>query len=136
MYACLPVVSDSLQPHGLWSTRILCPWGYPGNNTRVGCHFLLQGIFLTQGSNLRLLHCQVDSLPLSYLGSPNNQVRNWASLVALTIKNPPALAGDLGQEDPLEKGMATDSRILAWRIPWREKPSGLQSMRSQRVRRD
>ena len=37
------------------------------------------------------------------------------------------------QEDPLEKGMATQSSVLAWRIPWTEKPAGLQSMRSQRV---
>ena len=37
----------------------------------------------------------------------------------------------LGQEDPLEKGMATHSRILAWRIPWAEKPGGVQSMESQ-----
>ena len=42
----------------------------------------------------------------------------------------------LGQEDPLEKGMATHSSILAWRIPWTEKPGGLQSMWSQRVRHD
>ena len=40
----------------------------------------------------------------------------------------------LGGEDPLEKGMATNSSILAWRIPWTEEPSGLQSMESQRVR--
>ena len=39
----------------------------------------------------------------------------------------------LGQEDPLEKAMATHSSILAWKIPWTEEPSGLQSMRSQRV---
>ena len=39
----------------------------------------------------------------------------------------------LGQEDPLEKGLATYSSILAWRIPWTEKPGGLQSMESQRV---
>ena len=38
----------------------------------------------------------------------------------------------LGQEDPLEKGMATHSSILAWRIPWTEEPGGLQSMGSQR----
>ena len=44
------VVSDSLQPHGLQPTRLLCPWDFPGKNTGVGCHFLLQGIFLTQGS--------------------------------------------------------------------------------------
>ena len=42
--------------------------------------------------------------------------------------------GDLGWEDPLEEGMATQSSILAWRIPWTEKPGGLQSMESQRVR--
>ena len=39
----------------------------------------------------------------------------------------------LGWEDPLEKGKATNSSILAWRIPWIEEPSGLQSMESQRV---
>ena len=42
----------------------------------------------------------------------------------------------LGQEDPLEKKMATYSSILAWRIPWTEEPGGLQSMGSQRVGRD
>ena len=42
----------------------------------------------------------------------------------------------LGQEDPLEKCMATHSSILAWRIPWTEEPVGLQSMGSQRVRHD
>ena len=41
-----------------------------------------------------------------------------------------------GLERPLEKGMATHSSILAWRIPWTEEPGGLQSMRSQRVRHD
>ena len=58
------VVSDSLQPYGLQSPRLLCPWDSPGNDTGVGCHFLLQGIFPTQGLNLHLLHLQVDSLPL------------------------------------------------------------------------
>ena len=43
-------------------------------------------------------------------------------------------AGDLGWEDPLEEGMATDSSILAWRIPWTEMPGGLQSMGLQTVR--
>ena len=53
------------------------------------------------------------------------------------VKNPPAKqemqVRSLGQEDPLEKDMATHSTILAWRIPWTEKPGGLQSMESQRV---
>ena len=62
------VMPNSLQPHGLYATRLLCPWNFPGKNTTVSCHFLLQGIFPTQGSNLLwLLHWQVDSLPLSHL---------------------------------------------------------------------
>ena len=49
------VVSDSVPLHGLQPAQLLCPWGFPGKNTGVGCyHFLLQGIFLTQGSNLSL----------------------------------------------------------------------------------
>ena len=46
--------------------RLVCPWNFPGKNTGVGCHFLLQGIFPTQGSNPRLLRWQADSLPLSH----------------------------------------------------------------------
>ena len=44
-------------------------WDFPSKDTGVGCHFLLQGIFPNQGLNLRLLHWQADSLPLSQLGS-------------------------------------------------------------------
>ena len=62
------VMSDSSWPHGLQPTRLLHPWDFPGKSTGVGCHFLLQGI-LTQGSNLRPLHWQEDSLPLNHLGS-------------------------------------------------------------------
>ena len=61
-----------------------------------------------------------------------------ASLVAQMVKSLPAVQEtrirSLGQEDPLEKEMATHSSILAWRIPWTEEPGGLQSMGSQRVR--
>ena len=53
------------------------------------------------------------------------------------VKNPPAVqetqVRSLGWKDPLEKGMATRSNILAWEIPWREEPGGLQSKRLQRV---
>ena len=52
------VVSDSLRPHELQPTRLLCLWDPPGKNTGMGCHFLLQGIFLTQRSNAHLLHCR------------------------------------------------------------------------------
>ena len=66
------VVSDSLQPYGLQSSRLLCPWYLPGKTTRAGCHFLLQGIFPTQRSHSslpHLLHWQADSVPLSHLGN-------------------------------------------------------------------
>ena len=63
-------VSTSFGPHGLQPSRLLCPWDFPSKNTGMGHHFLLQGIFLTQGSNLHLLHWQVDSLPLIHQGSP------------------------------------------------------------------
>ena len=55
-----------LGPHRLEPTRLLCSWGFSGKNIGVGCHFLLQGIFPTQGSNSCLLHWQLDSLPLSH----------------------------------------------------------------------
>ena len=60
----------------------------------------------------------------------------WASQVALVVKNPPANATNitvqsLGQEDPLEEGMATYSSILAWKIPRTEEPGRLQCMGSQ-----
>ena len=64
----------------------------------------------------------------------------WASLVAQTVKNPPAMqeteVQSLSWEDHLEKGMATHSSIPACRIPWTEEPCGLQSMGSQRVEHD
>ena len=49
-------MSNSVRPYGPELTRFLCPWDSPGKNTGVGCHFLLQGVFPTQGSNLCLLH--------------------------------------------------------------------------------
>ena len=61
----------------------------------------------------------------------------WVSLVAQLVKNLPAMQETwiqfLGWEDPLEKGMATRSSILAWRIPWTEKPGRLLSMGSQEL---
>ena len=64
------VMSDSLRPTGPYPTRFFCPWNFPGRNTGVGCHALLQGIFPTQESNWCLLYWQADYLPLPHLGSP------------------------------------------------------------------
>ena len=63
--SCLTLRSHELQP-----ARLLCPWDFPGKNTGVGCHFILQGIFPTQALNPLLLHWQEDSLPLHHPRSP------------------------------------------------------------------
>ena len=64
------VVTDSWWPHGLQPARLLCPWTSPGKNTGVGCHALLQGIFLTQGLNLGLPHWRQILYCLSFQGHP------------------------------------------------------------------
>ena len=64
------VLFDSLQPHGLQPIRLFCPWDFPGKNTGVGCHFLLQGIFLDPGIEPGSLALQADSL-LSGKGKRN-----------------------------------------------------------------
>ena len=58
---------------------------------------------------------------------------SWVSVVTLLVKNPTGSMGDLGSST-LEKGMAAHASILAWRIPWTEKPGGLQSVGLQRVK--
>ena len=72
-----------------------------------------------------------------FIGFPYH---SWASLVIQMVKNLPAMqktwAPSLGQEDLLEKGMATHSKILAWRIPWTEETCGLQSIGLQKVGND
>ena len=76
-HACLPsctLTCDALRSYGLQPTRLVCPWNFPGKDNGVSDHFLLQGIFLTQGLNPRLLlllHGQSDSLLLRHLGSPS-----------------------------------------------------------------
>ena len=91
------VMSDSLPPHGLYS-----PWNSPGRSTEVGRLSLLQAIFPTQGSNPGLLQ----------EGFPGGS----------TGKESSYNAGDLGSisvlGNPLEKGKATHSSILAWKSPW------------------
>ena len=75
--------------------------------------------------------------PVFNTDSWKSSFRMEVLMVAQTLKNLPAMqeswVQSLGWEDPLEKGMATHSSILVWRIPWTEEPGGLQSIGSQRV---
>ena len=80
------VAPDSMQPQGLQSSSPLCPLDFPGKETGGDCHFLPQGISLTQGVNpclLCLLLWQAVSLPLSHLQSPNEVCGLWSRSLAM-----------------------------------------------------
>ena len=117
------VMSNSLQVYGLQPSRLLCPWDSLGKNTGVGCHSLLQGIFLTQGQNLGLSHCWQILYGLSHHGSPY-------MLISVHIYQHLCMINPQGEKT------ATYSSILVWKIPWTGKPHGLQSKGSQRVGQD
>ena len=93
----------------------------PSKNTGMGSHFLLQGIFSTQGSNPGLPRCRQILYQLSHLPMQKTQEMQILSL---------------GREDRLVKEMATYSSILAWEIPWTEETGGLKSMGLRRARPD
>ena len=120
--------------HGIFQARVL-EWV---------SYFLLQGIFLTQGSTPGLLHCTHTLYPLSHQGELDHSAlfkqSSQSSLVAQMVNNLPATQEtwdwSLGQKDPPEKGMAAQSSILAWTTPWTEEPGRLPSMGSQRVGQD
>ena len=67
-------------PHGLQPTMLLRPWDSPGKNTGVGCHFLLQAIFPTQGSNPGLPRCRQTLYHLSHQGSPSKAVHTYKAV--------------------------------------------------------
>ena len=73
---CVTQSCSTLQPHGLQTARLLCPWNSPGNKTGVGCHFLLQGIFSTHRANLGFLHCRQILYCLSSKGSLYTQYQS------------------------------------------------------------
>ena len=88
---CFPARSETrlyTYSCGLQTARFLCPWDSPGKNTRVGCHALLHGIFLTQESNPGLLHCRQTLYPLSHQGSLHIFLIMVNTLVASNIEKP------------------------------------------------
>ena len=133
----------TLHLHGLWPTRFLCPRDSP-ENTGVGCHFLLQGIFATQSSNLHLLgllHWQVSLSPFVPTREPTCKctykhiyllyiqggfpVSQWVKNLPEMHETQQTWIQSPGWDDPLKMGMETHSSILAWRIPWAEEAGGL-----------
>ena len=87
-------MSNSLRPYRLQPARLLCSWNSPGKNTRMGCHFLLQGIFPTQGLTLCLLYCK-QTLPSEPPGKPiciilviNTQEVLWNEIPKAVAEDP------------------------------------------------
>ena len=165
-------MSDSLWPHGLQPARLLCTQNSPGKNSGMGGHFLLQGIFPTQGLNLGLPHCR-QTLPtkpsgklllrLSTCSASQGSIRNSLFLFSLWLDNSSYFhsfiyyltlndqqvhksSSDIFLDPTIQlcippfrctrKAMAPHSSPLAWKVPWTEKPGGLQSMGSLRVGHD
>ena len=144
---CAKVASVTSDSATLWTVAcwLLCPLDSPGKNTRVACHTLLQGFFLTQRLNpclLCLLHWQAGSLPLV----PHGRRRRWHPTPALlpgkshgrtslvvggvhgVAKSQTQLSNFTftSHFHALEKEMAAHSSVLAWRIPGTGKPGGLR----------
>ena len=90
------VVSNSLGPHGLQPPRLLHPWDFPGKNTVVGCHFLLQEIFPTQRLNPGLPHCRQTLYCLSHQGSLKHICKFFCDPVALLKCKKAQLGESLG----------------------------------------
>ena len=146
-------MSDSVRSHRRQPTRLRHPWESPVKNTGMGCHFLLQCMKVKSESEVNQscptlcdrMDCSppgssahgifqatvLSGLPLPSPGVGYPLQYSWASLVAQLVKNLPAMwetwIQSLGWEDPLEKGKATYSSYLAWRITWT-----IQSMGSQK----
>ena len=118
------VVSDSLWPHGQRSLAGFSPWDSPGKNTGVGCCFLLQGIFPTQGSNPHLLHWQSDPSPLSHLGRTQHNTSHEINSIN-TQRN--SEDTDIEYRDKQARAWASSPRtdsmsqyhgVLIFHVPW------------------
>ena len=131
------VVSNSLRPQGLEPSRLLCPWGFAKQEfLTVGCHFLLQGIFPTQGSNPGLSYCRWVLYRLShqdvYKSKPTCDFIKFVVIksqlpCSSVVKNLPANAGNTGltliREDLRRCGETKPMRHNHWACaPQQEKP--------------
>ena len=143
--ACCAMLSrsfgcNSLQPHGLQPARLQYPWGFSRQEYWSELPCPPPGDLPKPRIELRSSAFLADSLPSELPGKPFYMLLYKASLVAQRVKRLSAMmetqVRSLGQEDPLEKEMATHSRILAWKIPWTEEPGRLQAIGSQRVGHD
>ena len=76
------LTTDSLQLHGVQPSRLFLPWDFPVKSPGVGCHFLPQGIFTTQGLNLGLPHCRQVLYHLSHQGNILYMLNSWCFVLS------------------------------------------------------
>ena len=114
-----------------YSTRLLCPWDSPGQDTGVSCHALLQGIFPPRGRT-RISFISYIGRRVFFSFFPFfTTSTTWVQMVKCLPTMWETRVQSLVWEGLLEKEMATHSSILAWRIPRMEEPHRLQSMELQ-----
>ena len=116
--------------------RLLHPWYFPSRSTGVGCHFLLQGISLDQGSNPYLLHWQADSLRLSHQGGPIQVFYPFISWVVFLLLIRRRSLSFLDTRPLSGEGNGSPLQYSCLENPWTEGPGRLLSMGSLRVRHD
>ena len=113
------------------------PSSHPSSSLHLDSSFFLASLYPTSFLLIILSNFPLLSLHFSFFTLNSFCQIHWGSLVGLLVKNLPAMQETqdwpLGQEALLEKGMATQSSVLAWGIPWTEEPGRLQSLGSQRV---
>ena len=137
-------MSDSVRPHRRQPTRLPRPWDSPGKNTGVGCHFLLQCMKLKSESEVTQSSLTAsDPMDCSLPGSSVHGIHG--SKFCCCSKGVLACVVAICAHSPniswflfliMEKAMAPHSSTLAWKIPWMEEPSRLQSMGLLRVGHD
>ena len=127
------VMSHSLWPHGLYPTRLFCPWDSLGKNTGVGSHSLLQGIFLNQGSNPCLLHCRQILYCLTHKGSPKSsqhRLKNGINASIITWTSRISCFQLLQESQPLQRLFHSLYLRSSWAHPGIQEgsePCGLSS---------
>ena len=114
-------MSNSVPPHRWQPTRLLCPWDSPGSNTGVGCHCLLQGIFLTQRLSLSFLHCRQILYLLSHQGNPllnRVKIQQWDKLLTGSYHHALFVKGTVRRLRPLLKCVKIKKNLKGMLFSW------------------
>ena len=114
------VMSDSLWPHELQHARLLCLWDFPDKHDGVGCHFLLQRIFPTHGSNPHLLHWQIDSFSSEAVNVTSFGKSVFKDTIKLRISRSWFKAGSKSKDGcPFKRREEDKEEKVMWRPIWK-----------------